>query len=309
MKLFKSKKAMKLFSLFCATLLSVSTFSGCGAKTDTGSDNVSRLPSQVWGGCILKNPIRTAPDNIYTDSGIIYDNVPAPFAKMRVVYGITFFAKYDIGDGYLDLIADVVKQIFASSEHTDKAKQEAILKKTYEHGGALPVVTNEDVMEETDDSLFTEYSICDIVMYESDVRAMEVVEHILHTVTDLGFLLTDPDNFSFFPGSKAVDFMNEAIDSKYYDSSYYDDMTYEPQEVIDRILEQEFIYWVITSEFDIQLKYGTHEDEWTLQSKEAIAEKMPKLHAWYNDKIADVLSAPDTKTLDSILLFENNTDE
>ena len=76
-------------------------------------------------------------------------------------------------------------------------------------------------------------------------QVMEVVEHILHEVTDIGLRYASPDQWGIAQDSVPVQGMREAVERSYYDISQYSDI--DDPEVGNRVLVQEFAYWVIST--------------------------------------------------------------
>ena len=91
--------------------------------------------------------------------------------------------------------------------------------------------------------------------------------------------------------------MQLAIDRGYYEIGSYDDLGDAPQEVIDRILLQEFAYWFLTTAWDLQVPYGPDESEWTLRTPAELREALPHFYAVHERTSARALSAPTRETL------------
>ena len=83
---------------------------------------------------------------------------------------------------------------------------------------------------------------------------MEVVEHILHYVSDLGLHYTFPDEWGISKTSALAQAMNKAVDEGYYDVTSYEDI--DDEEVRHRVMMQEFAYWVISTAWNLQEPYG-----------------------------------------------------
>ena len=76
-------------------------------------------------------------------------------------------------------------------------------------------------------------------------QVMEVVEHSLHYVTDIGLHCASPDQWGIAPDSVLVQGMRDAVERGNYDISQYPDI--DDLEVRNRVLVQEFAYWAMST--------------------------------------------------------------
>ena len=138
------------------------------------------------------------------------------------------------------------------------------------------------------------------IMQDVPVRqVMEVVEHILHYVTDIGLHYTYPDVWGIHRQSKLAEAMQKSIDEGYYDVSGYDDID-EPN-VRFRVEIQEFAYWFISTAWNLQELYGPiHEQEWTIRDSDELRQKLPEFFGAYEQTAARVMVAPSAETLKQI---------
>ena len=84
---------------------------------------------------------------------------------------------------------------------------------------------------------------------------MEVVEHILHHVTDVGLHYTFPEQWGLRKGSVLCDVMDEAISKQLYSVEMYEDESRPKGKLLDdqdllRVELQELAYWIITAYWD-----------------------------------------------------------
>ena len=104
---------------------------------------------------------------------------------------------------------------------------------------------------------------------------MEVIEHILHFVTDIGLHYAYPDAWGINTHSVSAIAMQEAMEAGYYKVAKYDD-EFEDLEIAHRVKMQEFACWFISTAWNLQAPYGPiEEDEWTIRNA---AEVRRKLH-------------------------------
>jgi len=257
------------------------------------------------GGCILISPAAEAPRDLYQESNIVPTDEYKPFTKKLSVYGITLIACDDISDPFMLNIAKTVKEMFPRSGAIDGALQEDVLRNLYRHRVAIPLFKGSPGFDSEEewtayDNMKLRNSVCDIIMEgEPGRQAMEVVEHILHHVTNVGLHYTFPDEWSISKSSRLYQNMREAIDKEYYDVSSYEDIDDEARE---RVILQEFAYLLITTAWDLQEPYGGGGDEWTrggkIRNSADLKDKLPKAYQLFEQTIPKVMVSPSKSTLD-----------
>jgi hypothetical protein len=261
-------------------------------------------PAHLFGGCILTTPIGEVPEDLYTVTAVVpADDIP-PFTKKLTAYGLTLAAGDDASDDFMMLVARAITEIFPREEGMDLAKQEEILRNHYLYKALIPVPVGEDMsFFEEDKEIFMELagqnSICDIIMSEVPGQVMEVVEHILHFVSDTGLHYAFPAEWGISMDSEIALAMNEAIEKGYYDIEQYAE--FEDEEEHQRVLIQEFAYWAITTYWDLQETYGpVGEAEWHIVTSAELKEKLPALYEMIGRTVATVMVAPSLETLQQI---------
>jgi len=277
-------------------VLTVSMLIGCGAKSDISKGNTT-IEKKInhYGEAIITEVQREAPDDIYTDSGIVKANEYIGMTKKMEVYGLTFFASDNIPDEFMNKVATTFKEMFPKLEGVNASKQEEVLENLYKYKACLPIVTEKEMGNISMD-LINEYSVCDIIMKVDDKQTMEVVEHLLHATTDVGFSYAYPKKWGFAKDSEITVVMNKAIEDRNFNISGYE---MENEEVKQRILVQEFAYWLITSEWNIQERYGSNEQEWTLNTSQKVEKDLPLGKILYNATVAKIMTFPKAQTLEN----------
>ncbi|MCT4620091.1 MAG: hypothetical protein N4A62_11955 [Marinisporobacter sp.] len=290
------KKIILLF--LCVVVFCV----GCTTNKNLIAEE-SELKETHIGRAVLKEAVREAANSIYEDSGIIQTNEYKPFTKKMVVYGITFVAKDDVSDEFMLKVAKTMKEMFTQKEGIDLNLQENVLQNLYKYNALIPVVKGEFNLESSNkemekfSKIERENSICDIIMEGSEYQTLEVVEHILHTVTDVGLHYALTDQWGLTKESMVYKSMQEAIDKNYYNISGYEDI---PEgSTKERILIQEFAYWVISSAWNVQESYGLGEEEWSLKNRETLKESLLSAYNLYEMNIPKIMTVPSKETLDS----------
>ena len=183
------------------------------------------------------------------------------------------------------------------------AQQEAVLRSQYAYRAVIPMFTGEPEREDMEGTGFEmverENSVCDIIMVTAPGQVMEVVEHILHYVSDIGLHYAFPDEWGIHRNSELALAMDRAIEAGYYDVEQYGDI--DDEEVHFRVLMQEFAYWVITTAWNLQETYGpAGEAEWSILNAEEMQAKMPELSDMIKRTVGTVMAAPSLETLQQI---------
>jgi hypothetical protein len=134
-----------------------------------------------------------------------------------------------------------------------------------------------------------------------------VIEHLLHTITSIGFNLVYPE-WKWADSSSSINLaMQQAIDGGYYDISSYASVLDRHPEGHMALIVQEFSFWLVLAEweyFELTDK-SNNNTEFTLRTASDIADKLPLAHQLYLDTFAKVFSAPDKSLIQA--LFSNET--
>ena len=114
-----------------------------------------------------------------------------------------------------------ITEIFPQKEGLDPELQQELLTNLYKYRTVIPLFKGEDhefsqEVEAAWDRTRNQNSICDIIMQDVPGQIMEVVEHILHHVSDVGLHYTFPNEWGISRTSKLYQAMQEAIEKGYY---------------------------------------------------------------------------------------------
>jgi hypothetical protein len=151
--------------------------------------------------------------------------------------------------------------------------------------------TEEELWSQTS----SENSICDIIMENIPNQVMEVVEHILHHVTDVGLHYTFPEEWGLSNSSTLYSVTQEAVNENYYDIQQYSDI--DDVGVRMRVILQEYAYWIIYTSWDLREIYGPQDSEWIIINSSELKEKLPDSYELYSKIVTKVMACPS----DSIL--------
>ena len=255
------------------------------------------------GGCILRSPAYDRPADPYLVTDVIPTDEYPPFVKKLSAYGLTLIAGEDISDDFMRLVGRTIAEMFPQGPEMDTATQAEVLANHHMYGAVIPVPLGRDYsfMETSADDwarLESENSVCDVIMQGVRGQVMEVVEHILHYVSDIGLHYAYPDEWGFGPDSTLVQGMRDAVDRGYYVISQYSDI--DDLETRERVLVQEFAYWVITTAWDLQEDYGPSEAEWQVTDRDDLRAKLPEMDALMERTVDRIMVAPSRRTLAEI---------
>lgn len=254
-----------------------------------------------FGAKVMLKPQRPALSNIFQQTPIESTNQYKGFTKQMMVYGITFIARENISDDFMLQVAETLKKMFPRKPGMNLELQEEVLQNIYRYNGLIPFIHYDDlenIEEELDSSILVyENSVPDIIIQGSKTQANEVFEHLLHFITAIGLHITIPETWAADRPSVAMKMMKEAIEMKNYDVSKYEEMD---EHIGERevILLQEYVYWLITSIWNLQERYGLGEDEWLLKNKNAVKEKHFKSYELFEGTIPAIMESPGYHDLD-----------
>ena len=217
------------------------------------------LTDAVTLDCVLSEPMGTIPDDLYHVGEIIESEDYPPFTKELNVYGITLIGRDDISDDFMLNIANTIIEMFPQSAGIDTMLQKGLLRNIHKYKTVIPLFHGEDWVfspeeEEEWDITAGENSVCDIIMENIPDQVMEVVEHILHHVTDIGLHYTFPGEWGLYSSSTLYSVTEEAIDHDYYDIQQYSDI--DDVGVRMRVILQEYAYWIIYTSWDLRENTG-----------------------------------------------------
>ena len=285
-------------NIFCTILFLSLQFVAC-------NPDKNGLEDTHLGSCILRTPTGEIPTNIYHQTGIIQTDEFQPFTKKLIVCGITLIGRDDISDDFMHKVAETIKEIFSpNEENINKNFQEDLIRNMYKYRTVIPLFKGENFdFTSSDEKLWdrttAENSICDIIMEGVPGQVTEVVEHILHFVTDIGMHYTFPDEWGISKSSKLYELMQQAIDNQYYDVAQYSDINNDADRL--RVLLQEYAYWIIYTSWDLREPYGPQEAEWSIMSSSALNDKLPQSYQLFQKIVPKVMIRPSKEILESFI--------
>jgi len=293
---------MSTRQVFC-TIVTLTLLLGSCKSEKTVSETTESVKTHL-GGCILISPAAEAPSDLYQESDIVPTDEYKPFTKKLSVYGITLIGRDDISDEFMRKVAKIIKEIFPQDGGTDSELQKEVLRNMYRYRTVIPLFLGEDyefapLDEAAWDITTSRNSICDIIMEGVPGQVNEVVEHILHHVTDVGLHYTFPDEWGISKTSKIYHAMQKAIDKGHYNIEQYDEDVDDEERT--RVLIQEYAYWVIFTAWDLYEPYGP-EAEWTgIKNPDDLKNKLPLSYEVFKETIPKVMVSPSRSTLEKFI--------
>lgn len=290
------------------TVLCLSALLG-SCTAEKGHPEKADTRRTLLGGCILVSPADQVPSDLYQESAIVPTDEYAPFTKKLSVFGITLIGRDDITNDFMRKVARTIKVIFPQDGAIDRDRQKEILRNMYKYRTVIPLFKGKyHGFAPSDQAAWARTtrlnSICDIIMEGVPGQVNEVVEHILHYVTDVGLHYTFPADWGISKKSKLYQAMQEAIDKKYYDVRQYGDEG--DEDVRNRIVLQEYAYWIIYTAWDLREPFGPKKAEWTIMNSSELKAKLPRSYELFETNIPKVMAPPGLPMLRKF--FEDGSD-
>ncbi len=250
-------------------------------------------------------PTGVVPDNLYQESDIIQTDEYPPFTKKLTVNGMILIGRDNISDDFMKNVARTITEMFPQDESIDALLQEKLITNLYRYKAVIPFFKDNLILSSQEqpqfDDLTNQYSVVDVI-YESQPgsgQVNEVIEHILHFVTRVGFHHTFHDEWGISKTSDVYYAMQEAIDKGHYDISGYN----KNNSHYLRIVIQEFAYWVIFTAWDYMEPYGP-EAEWTgISDQTDLQNKLPQSWQLFQKIVPKVMVAPHRSLLDKLFVI------
>jgi hypothetical protein len=270
-------------------------------KVEPGESAAEQTEKTHLGDCIRLSPTGEVPEDLYQVSDVVLTDEYKPFTKKLSVYGITLIGRDDISDDFMRKVAKAITEMFPQEgEGIDSELQKEVLINMYRYKPVIPFFFGDEHEfspedEATFDITRSQNSICDIIMQGVPGQVNEVVEHILHFVTDVGLHYTFPDEWGISETSKVYHAMQEAINKEYYIVEQYG---MRDSETRNRVLIQEFAYWLIGSGWNFLGPYAPDAEWKVIRTKEDLKEMLPLSYDLFESTIPKVMASPSIETLE-----------
>ena len=259
---------------------------------------------------------------------VIEDTYYLPFNRYIDSHGLRIFVLDDVSNSFIKKVAATYEAMLTTNSLID-TEQRATFKEALEnnyvfqkvgvegpeyYGGGNnfqePHPINGNYRDEQTDYIWegTSRTYGDKTNIQAAAsQTGTVIEHLLHTITSIGFNLVYPE-WKWADSSSSINLaMQQAIDGGYYDISSYASVLDRHPEGHMALIVQEFSFWLVLAEweyFELTDK-SNNNTEFTLRTASDIADKLPLAHQLYLDTFAKVFSAPDKSLIQA--LFSNET--
>jgi len=228
---------------------------------------------------------------------------------------LRLFAKEGVNDLFLENVGKAYEAMFEDNILIDESMRSHYLsisksKYVYQRVG-LFAEDNPNFDPGTPPSPFDDNATDYIweIKEKGEEQIGEVIEHLLHTVTNVIYYLAYSNEWNYDDTSSLLNkAMQESIDKGIYDISSYDEIKND-KEIYNKILTQEYAYWLILAEWNYFIIAGkkmegiSGNEEFTIGTSLEIASQLPLGHKLYKEYIEKILSIPDPGTIK--LLFPN----
>jgi hypothetical protein len=237
------------------------------------------------------------------------------FSAYIDVKSLRIFAKEGVSGTFLNNVAKTYELMFEDGSTIDESMRSHYLetsksKYVYQRVGVF-AENDPNFKPGTPPSPFDD-NVTDYIWQineQGEEQIGEVLEHLLHTVTNVIFNLAYPNEWDFDNTSSLLkEAMNESIAKGIYDISSYDEIKND-NEIYNKILTQEYAYWLILAEWNYFIMAGkkmegiSGNEEFTIGTSSEIASQLPLGHKLYKNYIEKILSIPDSDIIES--LFPN----
>lgn len=279
------------------------------ARTEEKAAETTETVKTHLGDCILASPSGVVPDNLYQVGDVVPTDEYKPFTKKLSVYGIVLIGRDDISDDFMRKVAKTIVEMFPQEEEgIDAELQKEVLTNMYKYKPVIPFFFgHEHEFTPEDEAAFeitrSKNSICDIIMQGVSGQVNEVVEHILHFVTDVGLHYTFPNEWGISETSKVYYAMQEAIEKEHYIVEQYGERE---GEIRNRVLIQEFAYWLIGSGWNFLGPYAPDAEWKVIRTKSDLEERLPLSYELFESTIPKVMASPSIKTLEEFKEYERS---
>lgn len=275
-----------------------------------------------YGGCIWKTKVGTPQTNLRSVDATVSSGSSktcvANAAKYQMVYGLLMAGQFScdttLHENFFKWVAKATTEMLTPESGTgacDGYHQCLVMQKMYEYRAATMMTITESPTCAT--NILANWSACDMIMQNqssTNSQINEVMEHIVHAITDVGMYRAMPNIFGFETGTLLHAAFTESVTNGLNDDSSYNT----PQFMANaeghvRIKIQEYIYMLWGSCSGFFKAYGNAQaSEWKdpeLSCEGTVKTKNPKGAYLYKHVISKILKMPSTATLTALGTFKS----
>ena len=244
--------------------------------------------------------------NVYSDSSYEY------FDRYTDIQTLRIFALPEVSNEYLRKVGAIYKLMFYDNPNIDKdlqnkffqtIKDNYIFQRVGYKGPELYDLDGENPKIDCCPGNNYEDNQTDYIWEPegSDDPTSEIIEHALHTITNVAFNLMSSDWDYTNSRSKLRIAYKEAVDKK-----LFSEVTYEALKGGDdfyKVTTQEYFFWIIITEWDLGFLWDIPNEEFLIKNKEDLADKLQLSHQLYKDFVEKILSPTDEDVIKAIINY------
>jgi len=293
------KQSVFIASICLSFLLASCGSNKSGSKAEETTEQSAGEKNHT-GGCILCEATGEVPEDLYQVSDVVATDEFPPFNKKITSMGIMLLGNDDISDQFMINVAKAIQALInPAGEKIDAELQQEMIRNMYKYKAAIPLYQGHDhEMSDKNQAIWREtrkkISACDIIMEAVPTQINEVVEHILHHVSDVGLHYTFPDDWGISETSRVHIAVQDAIDKGYYKVEQYGDAG---DERLNRVLIQEYAYWIIFAVMELREPFFPRDAEFAVKTGADLKEKLPMSYDLVVETIPKVLVRPSDELL------------
>lgn len=145
------------------------------------------------------------------------------------------------------------------------------------------------------DTLRDNFSICDTIHYQEDglSQTMEVVEHLLHFINMVGLHFLQFNEWGIGQESKLYDELKTSCSQGFFNYDGCESIGNNGDDT-DRVLLQEYGYWLIATWMNLVEPYGPSdvENEWKLFNPSLLIDQQSGAYNLCQDNLSELLAVP-----------------
>jgi len=263
---------------------------------------------QPIGSCVSNRNDGAVPDDIWSTTAIIYDDKKyPPFKKYVMTRGIILAAisDDDITDIFLNKVTTTLNQMIPNNkngQNINRSDQEQMMVAMARKRTLIPVflpgyddgLTNDEKNQLN--TLQNDFSMCDVI-FQDDAnprsQIMEVVEHLLHFINMVGLHYLQFNEWGIGRQSKLYNELKTSCSKGFFNYDGCESIGNNGDDT-DRILLQEYGYWLIATWMDLVVPYGPSdvENEWKLFKPSLLMEQQSGAYSLCQDQLNELLAVP-----------------
>jgi len=285
--------------------------------TTTVADTTTTTVADTTTTTVADTTTTTVAD-IFNRYEIITDNYYEPFTRYVDIKGLRIFVTQEVSNDFIKKVADTyvimnndnsfINSSLRNKHYSSLTDWNIFQRLGYEGPGYYEEKTGKNF----DDAIspypingayyenVTDY-IWEVPSASINSQIGEVIEHLLHTITNVSFARAYPEWNWYDPSSKIRQATNEAIEKNIFNDSDYQSLKDRGDfEGYHKITTQEFSFWFIVTSWGYADIYDLPSEEFTLSNKDQVKDQLPIAYELYEEFVAKVLNPPSKSQLNSI---------